>query len=808
MRFVLWIVLPAVLLLSLSLLYFRQSLPVEEGDVRLPGLSAAVRITTDVNGVPHISAKSDRDALFALGYVHAQNRMWQMELQRRIGQGRLSEILGKSQLQTDEFMRTLGLHRVARENLGHLDANAIATLEAYCAGVNAWIAQKHVLPVEFQVLGFGPERWQPEDCLLQIKLLAWSLDRNYRLELAFSFLTRSLGIQRASQLRGNYPQASVLVTGQGASYQNDIARMLALSERTDRSLRLAGEAAGSNAWVISGKYTQSGKPVLANDPHLKTQLPSIWYLAEIQGDALHVAGGTIPGLPLVLTGHNEKIAWGVTALDADTQDVFLERMQVDNDKLYEVDGRWEPVSIENERITIRTEFPQILNEPVAAVNWAARSTRHGPLISDVLGKMDSPMALAWSALKADDLSYSAFLAIDYAQDWSAFRKGLEVYTAPTLNFVYADESGNIGYVAAGEVPVRRSGDGSLPVPAWTSKFDWVGVVPRSQLPYSFNPPSGYIVTANNKIHDDLYPYFISRDWAPGYRADRITRLIADQIEAGRKLAVGDVIRMQGDEKNLQAAQVLPLFLSVTPTTADQRQALEYLRHWDLQSDERSIGASIYHAWLRRFSLSLMEEAGKLDALHGQRGREPDYERIFPLFLGELAAGRMPEWCDIPDTATVESCTDRAAASLDAALKDLAQIGGRQMDGWQWGEVHSAHYPHSLFTNIRILDQIFDRSIAHGGDAYTVDVASSVLSKEKGFLDESGASYRQVIDTGDWGRSRFINNTGQSGNLFSRHYDDFVRRHQELDLVPMTFGAAGLRGRTLWLLPAEKPTPGA
>jgi penicillin G amidase len=802
-RFVVWIGLPLVLLLTLGLFYGRLSLPVEEGRIVLAGLTDAVKIISDEHGVPHIFAKTDHDAFFALGYVHAQNRLWQMESQRRFGQGRLSEVLGKSLLQTDKFMRTLGLYRVAQENLRHLDTNSIASLEAYAAGVNAWIDEQHVLPVEFHVLGFRPEPWQPQDSLLQIKLMALNLDRNYRLELAFSSLTKSLGVKRASQLRAGYPQQAVRVTEESGLSQQDIDRLAALNERTDRLFRLAGEAAGSNAWVISGQYTQSGKPMLANDPHLKTQLPSIWYLAELHGDKLHVSGATIPGLPLVLTGHNAAIAWGVTALNADSQDIFLERTHVENDNLYQVDGQWEPVSIEKQQIRIRADFPELLNKPLAAVTWAVRSTRHGPLISDALGKLDAPMALKWCALKADDISYSAFLGINYAQDWGAFRAALEMYTAPTLNFVYADKNGNIGYAAGGEVPLRRSGDGSLPVPAWTSEFDWVGVVPRSELPHSFNPPSGYIVTANNQIHDNHYPYFISRDWAPGYRAEQITSLIADKVKAARKLTVADLIRMQGDQKNLQAAQVLRLFLSVSPTTARQQQAVEYLRHWDLQSGEQSIAASIYHAWLRRFSASILEQAMKADALHQQRDREPAYDRIYPIFLSELAAGRMQDWCDIPDTVQVESCSDRALSSLDAALKDLGQIGGGQMDDWQWGKVHSTHYPHSLFTNIKVLDSIFDRSIGHAGDAFTVDVASAVFSKEKGFQDDASASYRQVLDVADWSRSYFINNTGQSGNVFSRHYDDFVPRHQELRLVPMTFGAAGLRGKTLLLLPASK-----
>ena len=801
-RFVLWIAAPVAGLLVLTLMYFRQSLPLQEGRIRLSGLSDVVEIVSDEHGVPHIFAKTDRDAFFALGYVHAQNRLWQMEVQRRIGQGRLSEVLGKSQLQADQLMRTLGLYRVARENLLHLDARSLDSLNAYSSGVNAWLAEKHVLPVEFNVLGFRPERWKPEDSILQIKLMALSLDRNYRLELTFSFLTRTLGLQRASELRSSYPRESVYIADGHMPAANVIGRLLALNEHTDHLFRLAGEAAGSNAWVVAGKYTQSGKPMLANDPHLRTQLPSIWFLAELRGDKLHVSGATVPGLPLVLTGHNEAIAWGVTALNADTQDIFLERMRVENDNLYEVDGHWQPVSIQEEQIRVRTEFPQFLNKPAAAVTWSARSTRHGPLISDALGKIDSPMSLQWCALKPDDISYAAFLAIDYAQNWNEFRSALEMHTAPTLNFVYADRFGNIGSAAAGEIPVRKSGDGSLPAPAWTSDFDWVGVVPRSELPYSYNPPSGYIVSANNKVHDDRYPYFISRDWAPDYRAARIASLISDEIKAGRKLSIDDFVRIQGDEKNLQAAQVLNLFLSVRARTDREKQAIGYLKRWNLQSAQNSVAASIYHAWLSRFSASILEEALKSDVLHGQRGRERAYDQIHPLFLSELAAGKLPAWCDRLDTPAVESCSDRALSSLDDALKDLAQLGGRQMEDWRWGELHSAHYPHSLFTNIKILDRLFDRSISHGGDAYTVDVAPSIYSKDKGYRDDAGASYRQAIDTGAWKHSRFINNTGQSGNIFSGHYDDFVRPHTELRLVPMTFGAEELRGKRLWLVPDE------
>lgn len=804
-RFFLWIGLPLISFLLLAYVYFSRSLPMEHGSIRLAGLSDTVRIVNDEYGVPHIFAQTDRDAWFALGYLHAQNRLWQMESQRRLGQGRLSELLGRSLLQNDQFMRTLGLYRVAKNNFKYLGPTARRSLEAYAGGVNAWLAQDHVLPIEFQVLGFRPEPWQAHDSLLQIKLIALSLDRNYRDDLTFSLLTKTLGAQRANQIRAGYPQQSAVVTqAQTELSPAHLSALLTLNDRIDDMFRLAGEGAGSNAWVVAGQYTQSGKPLLANDPHMKTQMPSIWYLAEIHGDKLHVAGGTIPGLPLVLAGHNESIAWGMTALYADTQDIFLERKQVANDNLYEVDGRWVPVQVEEQWINVRADFPAFLNKPPAPVRWPVRSTHHGPLISDALGEIDSPMALKWCALKDDDTSYAAFLAINYAQDWPAFRAALEHHTSPTLNFIYADRQGNIGYAAGGEVPLRGSGDGSLPVPGWTSRFDWIGTIPRADLPHSLNPASGYIVTANNKIHGEGYPYFISRDWAPAYRADRITDLIAGEIRAGRKLTVESFVRMQGDEMNLQAGQLRQFFASVAAVTARQKQAVGYLRNWDLQTDEESVAASIYHAWLRHFSRSILEDALQADALHEYRRVDRKlYDEIYPVFLNEVVNGSMPEWCDMPGTPGMESCSTRALVSLDSAMKDLTLIGGTDMRKWQWGRLHRAYYPHGLFTKVKLLDRIFDRSIAQGGDAYTVDVAPAVFSKDKGYQALAGASYRQVVDLGDWRRSRFLNNTGQSGNIFSSHYDDYLLRHKGLRPVPMSFGERDTRGGTLLLEPADK-----
>ena len=800
-RCLVWIVIPVLIVAWIGYLFLTLSLPVKEGITHLKGLQQEVKIIYDNTGIPRIYAKSDNDAFFAVGYVHAQNRLWQMEMQRRLGHGRLSEVFGRSYLQTDKLMRTLGLHSVAKKNIQHLDIVAKEGLQSYVDGVNAWINKNAILPIEFYIFGVRPEAWKLEDSLLQAKLMAFNLDTNYRDELTFSLLSKIVGVSKAEELRSGYSLDNALVTEIDKKMSvESISNLLALNEKISSSFRLAGKNAGSNAWVVSGKHTKSGKPLLANDPHLKTQIPSAWFLAEIHGDNLHVTGATVPGLPYVLIGHNEFISWGVTALKADVQDLYLERTHYLDENLYEVDGEWVKMHVQEQWINVRADFPVFLNKPLAPVKWHVRSTRHGPLISDAIGKLETPMALKWTALEEDDTSYLGFLNINYATDWSSFKQSLKNYRAPGLNFVYADTMGNIGYIAGAYIPIRAKGDGSLPVSGWNSEFEWQGYIPQEELPQSFNPPSGYIVTANNKNHGIDYPHFISRDWAPGYRADRIVELLSEKISTEEKITIEDFVAIQGDLKNLQAQSIVSFFTNVPVNTQRQKQAVNYLKNWDLIAGENSIAASIYHMWLKYFSHSILEDKLQVELLHMNRTKEQEslVHFIFPQFLEKLIKGNSDYWCDEIATDIVENCNHFALLSLDRALDDLSIIAGSNMKKWQWGKLHNTHYPHSVFTKINLLDAVFDREIPSGGDAYTVNVANTFFSMENGFRQVAGASYRQVIDLNDWSRSGFINNTGQSGNIISDHYDDFVEPHKNLNLLPMYVNDRQAEGKTLLL----------
>ncbi|WP_179957670.1 penicillin acylase family protein [Exilibacterium tricleocarpae] len=791
-RLLVWVIAPVVVALISTYIYLRQSLPETEGRIALHGLASSVEIYRDVHAVPHIRAATDRDAFFAIGYLHAQDRMWQMEYQRRLGQGRLSEVLGSDSLRSDQFMRTLGLYRAAQTALSALDGDTRRTLQAYADGVNAWINRGRRLPIEYHILGFEPEPWLPEDSLLQIKLMARNLEFNYAQELQFDMLVNEVGLAKAADLMPGYPSGAVTVTRAAEPVDATVSeQLLAYHELQQRRYGLGVTGLGSNGWVVAGALTDHGKPLLANDPHLATDIPSVWYLAEIQGDRLHVSGATYPGLPFVILGHNDAIAWGGTALGADVQDLYMERVNPQNEDEYEVDGQWVPMVIEQEWIRVKSEFPSLLTDPVPPLQWEVRKTRHGPLISDVIGRVDRPLALRWTALDAQDNTYRSFLQLNYAQNWQEFKAALEDYLAPTLNFLYADRQGNIAYIAAGKIPIRRQGDGRLPVPGWQFTHDWDTYIPLTALPQSFNPPSGYIVSANNKNHAADYPYLISNSWAPPYRAERISRLIEGRIQGDGKLSVADFVEIQGDFKSLQAEQLMRFLSRVAPTTPQQKSALEFLKGWDGTMSEASAEAALYQAWFRHFNRSVLNDDLRGDLLHPDRlDRLLNFaESLNPVLINELVSQKqtasMHNWCDHIHTERVETCEVMALEALDKAVDDVISLTqGRK----KWGDIHKTYYRHRGFGEVQLLDHLFDREIANGGDGYSVNVGGWTYSKDKGYQQLLGPSYRQVIDLHDWNQSLFINSTGQSGNIFSEHYDDNISRNKQMTLLTMNFGA--------------------
>lgn len=773
-----------VLVLSGGFFYLRSSLPKTEGTQSIAGLDGQVEIVRDADGVPHIFAATDHDALFALGYVHAQDRMWQMEFQRRVGAGRLSEVLGDATLDTDKFIRTIGFYRSAKEAWDALDDLTKQSLQAYVDGVNAWIDEKHTLPPEFLILGFKPEPWTVYDSMVWAKMMSWDLGGNYDKELLRVKVVQAVGATRAAELIPAYPTDGTTILASNSLAPDVASNLLNIDNTLQTQFNLGGLDVGSNNWVVSGNLTDTGLPILANDPHLGARIPSIWYLVEMQGDKLHAVGASFPGLPFLPIGHNENIAWGVTNLGPDVQDLYLEKINPENLNQYEVNGEWVDMTIVEEPIFVKGK-----DEPIL---WAARSTRHGPLISDVSGSAPFSVAMQWTALDRNDTTVEAYMQLNYATNWDEFTTALEKYIAPSQNFVFADKAGNIGYYAPGKIPIRSQGDGSVPVPGWTDVYRWTGWIPFEDLPNAYNPEAGFVATANNRSVPDDYPYFITNDWAPPYRAERITELIKEMSSNGEKISVADMAAIQADQISTETRDLLPLLQSLTPADERQTKALAYLKDWDGSTAIDSVATSIYEAWTMEFEQVLLEDDLSSSLYDDFVMRE------HPIFLKNVVNNPNNTWCDNFLTTPTETCNDAAGEALDRALDLLTEKLGKNMKKWTWGSLHKTQYPHSPFSEVPALKRFFHREIANGGDKYTVNVAPPRYSDA--FNQYHVPSYRHVVDMSNFDNSIFMHTTGQSGNVLSPHYDDLIERHQKVEYLPMTFGRGKATGQVLTLRP--------
>ncbi len=789
MKWVWRILLTVVVLLLVvvigGILFLRTSLPKTSGTVQLAGLERPVEIVRDEYGVPHIFAETDNDAFFALGYVHAQDRMWQMEFQRRVGAGRLSEILGEATLTTDKFLRTLGPYRAAETAWPALSDSTQAMFISYAAGVNAWLDEGYTLPPEFLILGVEPEPWTEIDSLVWAKMMAWDLAGDWDMELLRAQLTQRLGPERAAQLLPAYPADGITILAE-AGWQDEAAEgLLELDTTLQQQYKLGGLDVGSNNWVIAGSRTETGRPILANDMHLGSRIPSIWYLAELKGDRVHVSGMTFPGIPLMPSGHNEHIAWGVTNVGPDVQDLYIEAVNPANPNQYRVGDEWVDMEIVEELIYVDGE-----EEPI---RYAARSTRHGPLVSDAT-ETSTAVAMRWTALDPGDTTIEAFTAVNYAANWDDFVAALADFVGPSQNFVYADREGNIGYFAPGKIPIRANHDGMLPVPGWNDEYKWVDWIPFDQLPQTFNPPQGFVATANNKVVDDDYPFLISNDWSSPYRAERIVELIEEMSADGQLISVDDVRLIHGDQLSAQTADMLPVLLGLEPRDERQTQAMDILRAWDSVAVREAAAPAIYQAWYTALGRILFE-----DDLQGSLYVEMA-DRTHPLFLAEIIADPVTYgvWCDSVLTVPVESCDEIALEALDVALDDLTERMGERMADWTWGEIHVTQYPHNPFSEVPLLKPIFHRSIENGGDGYTVNVAP--IRQSELYDQFHVPSQRTIIDVGEWNNSLIMHTTGQSGNVFSRHYDDFIEPHRDVEYIPMTWGRENVAGKVLTLTP--------
>ena len=535
-----------------------------------------------------------------------------------------------------------------------------------------------------------------------------------------------------------------------------------------RDLLLGGtfEALGSNNWVVDGTLTASGKPLLANDPHLGTHIPSLWYLAHMTAGDFDVIGATLPGAPAVAIGRNRFIAWGETNVAADVEDLYLERIDASG-KTAEFRGAQEPIRIIPETIAVKGAAP---------IHLDVRVTRHGPLVSDALNAISAaaktdpkpptyePLAFRWTALDDEDPTVVAFLKLNDAHNWNEFSAALRHFVTPAQNFVYADVEGHIGYYAPGRIPVRASGDGSRPVDGWTGDSEWIGSVPFEDLPHTFDPPEHFIVTANNRPMPADYPHLIALEYPEPYRAQRVTDLIAQK----KHLTVSDFAEMQADTFSLHAQALLPLLLRhVAADDARTRQAVSILGQWNFTATGDSAASAIFQAWFRHLAPAIVGDELGPQVTPSYEGR---FSYITRFVTNIVTAGSSP-WCDNVDTPQKETCDQTLTKALEDGLDELQARMGSDLAKWRWDTVHHAVFPHQGLDSVSFLRPFLSRSVPNGGDWSTVDVGPVATASPYDQVSVPG--YRQIVDLSPANDSRFLDAVGEGGHFLSAHYDDFL-----------------------------------
>ena len=801
MRFLCWILLPLVALLLWLALYLKSTLPVTHGSRLVSGINADVLIQRDKQGVVYIESESERDAHFAVGYAHAQDRLWQLELNKRMAQGRLSEIFGKSSLSGDTWFRTLNINLASQQAWQSLSPEAKASLTAYRDGINAWLREQHTLPVEFAFFDIKPEPWTVYDSLATIKLFSLNLSGNFRKEVEYLVASERLLPQQLATFFPEYPKDGPLTVKTQNSSMLKLAELLA---HLESDMKIGGQFVGSNAWAVAPQHTQSGSAILASDPHLGLSLPSHWYAVDMQFAQRHVIGMTLVGTPAVIFGKNSQITWAGTNLTADTQDLYFVETVPDKPNYYLVNNEQLPFTTRREVIQVAQDFPAFLRQDFKPVEILVRETVAGPVVNDFLKLSERPIALKWAALQYPDSSYEAFYRINKARNWRQFKQALNYHVSPVLNFLYADANGNIGYTAGGKIPVRGEGQGRLPVVGLNLNSGWQGYIPDEELPAVYNPESGVLVSANNKVIDDHYPYFISNEWAPPARAARIQSLLDNVIASGEKLSVQEMQRLQSDTHDLAIQKLMPLFLAYQPRDEHQEVAFSYLRQWDGHMRQDSVAATIVMAWISELKKRLFQD--DIEQFWNQKEQEfvlvslaknVSTETLFAILSHDEQG-----WCDNQNTPEIESCQDTLDEALYIALKDLYLLkGDESMASWAWGEVHHTLYPHQPFSHIKVLDNIFERRISNGGSANSINVAGSQFKKSEGYEQTFGAGFRQIVSPGlNPAQYVFMNSTGQSSNVVSQHYDDMIEPFRDVKYVE--FSRANDELMTLTLTPAD------
>ncbi|WP_434317919.1 penicillin acylase family protein [Leifsonia sp. P73] len=830
-----------------------QSFPQTSGSLHVNGLSAPVTVTRDSAGVPQITARTADDLFRAQGYVHAQDRFWEMDFRRHVTAGRLSELFGASQLPTDTFIRTLGWRDVAEQEVKQLDKTSLRYYQDYADGVNAYLKTHSgpALSLEYAILGiqnpdYHPEQWTPADSVAWLKAMAWDLRSNLEDEIDRALLATKLTPQQIAELHPAYDySAHPTITSLGggtpatttpdaapagskasasaagdeeattalaavptAQYQDRLEQVASSLDALPTLMGPAGDDIGSNSWVVSGAHTATGKPLLANDPHLGAVMPSVWYQVGLHCAVVDaqcpfdVAGFSFSGLPGVIIGHNDRIAWGFTNLGPDVADLYVEKVTGDT---YEYDGAQVPLAIRHETI-------KVAGGP--DVRITVRSTRHGPIITDLsdgygviakdqAGKLGVPaqqfqLSLEWTALTPGPTA-GAIFAFDTAHDWASFRAAAAAFQVPSQNLLYADVDGNIGYQAPGLIPVRAKGDGTVPVPGWTSAYGWVGTIPYDQLPSVLNPPSGYIVTANNAAVGPQFPATITQDWDAGYRANQIQLRLTKLLDAGHKVTSKDMSAIQADTYDANAATLAPLLVAVgakADPISGVAKGAALLRGWNYHDDGDSAAAAYFAVFWKNLLADAFGRKLPADA------QPTGGDRWFQVVQALVKQPDSAWWAD-SRLGTLDR-DDMIEYAANQAWKETQSTLGGDPASWRWDRLHTLELTNASFgsSGVAPIEWLFNRGpYPLGGGSSVVDATGWDASD--GYQVDRAPSMRMVVDLADFDRSTWINLTGASGHAFDSHYADQARLWAVGRTRPWPFSPKAVRAaadQTLTLTP--------
>ncbi len=759
--------LTAALAAAGAIFLLRRPLPRTQGRLSIPGLRSSVEIIRDRWGVPHIYGANLHDLFFAVGYAQAQDRLWQMEFSRRAASGTLAELLGEPALEVDRLTRRIGFRRAAAHDLEAATEEERAMLEAYCEGVNAYMRRGRT-PLEFTILRSRPAPWEPEDTLAFQRFFGWMLSGNWDGEILRSWTIERFGADVMAEFEPEYPAGGPLIVPPGAEARGAPFDLVKEFHQVEQLVGLAGPGM-SNNWAVDGEKSTTGKPLLANDPHLVLSLPAIWWEAHLDSPELKAAGVGAPGIPGILIGHNERIAWGMTAALVDGDDLFVEQINPDNPSQYKHKGKWINGETVREEIKVRGRAKPIIEEVLV--------TRHGPVVSPAIKGETRTLALKTIALEPARHSQAQLMLMG-ARDWSEFRAAISMWPFPPLNFAYADVDGNIGYQLGGLVPARSKGSGTVPAPGWTGDYEWTGFVPFEELPQAYNPPTHWVASANNKIADDDYPHFLSANYADSPRQQRIIEM----LEAKEKLSADDFKAMHGDRLSIPARELAPLILELGATNEWCQRAQTFLRAWDYVLAPDSVAACVFELFFTHLVRRTLEEKlGSWADLYMGKGIHP--VRPHGMFFHVAASWLMEKRRTRPDWFAGKTWQEVMEESLASAVAELRATLGDEVSRWQWGRLHRQRFRHPL-SAVRPLDRVFNRpSVPMGGDANTVWQAA--FAPYHGYdVNSFTASWRQIIDLADFNRSLGVLPSGQSGHPGDRHYGDMIDMWRRVDYHPM------------------------